>query len=348
MLISRTLTTRMSSAARTAATAPAVGRTRAVICVLVSAALMLSLVSMTPARGSDRDDQPGQADAKPRNTPAQRQKIAEARRQRPEPPPRCAYVPSEFPAARETRACLRYAGKGRTVLVIGDSHAEHWVPALRRVAERRDWRLYSLTRAKCNPLNFIAVRPLDRGHPTVGEACTNWKRRGAYSTVIERVDPDLVLFGGRSQVYDIRFQVGGPVIRRSSPRYFKAWKRSWIGTVKTMTKGDHKVGALTLQPTLRFNTPDCLARHGFSTRACDLRVTRDAATRRANQWISRINHVYRQVRPVPVNALVCPGLRCTAVQDGLVTHADLSHLTTVWSRSVGIRVFAMLLNRGLV
>src|SRR3954452_23671293 len=38
-----------------------------------------------------------------------------------------------------------------TVVLFGDSHALHFFPALRRVAERRDWRFVSLTKSGCPP-----------------------------------------------------------------------------------------------------------------------------------------------------------------------------------------------------
>jgi hypothetical protein len=96
-----------------------------------------------------------------------------ARHDMPRPPDRCSYrsSPRDWPQAARTRACVRHRGGGLTVLLVGDSHAEHWAPALVRAARDRDWRLLSLTRARCMPYDFNAVRPQDHGAPTVGEIC---------------------------------------------------------------------------------------------------------------------------------------------------------------------------------
>src|SRR6476619_5294082 len=103
------------------------------------------------------------------------------------PPARCSYRSSarDWPAAVHTQACVRERGTGKTVLLLGDSHAEHWAPALHRVAHAHNWRLLTLTRAKCDPLNLVVVRDEDRGHPTLGEGCNRWTTT-AYHTVIRR------------------------------------------------------------------------------------------------------------------------------------------------------------------
>jgi hypothetical protein len=305
-------------------------------------ALVVPMIVTTTHQAQASDDE---EQSKATNTPVQRAKIAAARRDRPEPPDRCPYSAAEYPRPALTKACLRHNGTGRTVLVVGDSHAEHWVPALYRAALARNWRLLSLTRAKCNPLNFIAVRDTDRGHPTVGETCNNWKQT-AYPTVIKHADPGLVLFGGRSQVYDIR--VGGRIIRQESSDYFSTWRHSWRWTVKTLTARGARVGALTLQPTMRAKVPDCLARNGFTTKVCDLPIRKDLRTRRANAFVKHIHAIYPRVRPVPVNNLVCPAGRCKAVLEGIITHADQSHLTAHWSRSKSRAVVSMLLGKNLL
>lgn len=314
--------------------------------LLASSFSCLLVLTMTgavpPSANASEDDTQGKAV----NTAAQRQKINAARHGRSHPPARCAYSPGSYPRPALTKACLRHNGTGRTVLVVGDSHAEQWMPALYRAARARNWHLLSLTRTMCNPLNFIAVRDNDRGHhPTVGEACNNWKQT-AYPTVIKNADPDLVLMAGRSQLYDIR--VGKRIIRQEHPDYFPTWRRSWRWTVKALSAGGAKVGAFTLQPTMRANVPDCLAHNGFTSKACDIRMVDDPRTRRANVFVKQIHALYPRVRPVPVNDLVCPIGHCAAVQDGVITHADMSHLAARWSRSKYKAVFKMLLNRGLL
>lgn len=308
----------------------------------VSCLLALTVIGAATPSANASDDR---TEGKVMNTAAQRQKINAARHDRPHPPARCPYSPNSFPRPDATKACLRHNGTGRTVLIVGDSHAEHWVPAFFRAAKARNWHLLSLTRARCNPLDFIAVRDKDRGHPTVGEACNNWKHT-AYPTVIKKADPDLVLFTGRSQLYDIR--VGRRIIRQENPDYFPTWRRSWRWTVRVLSAGGADVGALTLQPTMRADVPDCLAHNGFTSRACDIRIVDDPRTRRANTFVKQIHAIYPGVRPLPVNDLVCPGGRCEAVQNGIITHADQSHLTGRWSRSKYKAVVKMLLSKGLL
>ena len=175
----------------------------------------------------------------------------------PRPPDRCSYASGDrdWPPADQTVACVRHRGSGPTVLLVGDSHAEQWAPALTKIASARDWTLLSLTRAKCSPWNFSGARPTDHGSPTLGDICQSWKKI-AYPTVISTYQPDLVLIAGRPQVLDIRLD--GQVIARSDPRWMPIWRRSWKWLVRVTTADSANVGALTLLPTLPAPVPRCL------------------------------------------------------------------------------------------
>ena len=231
------------------------------------------------------------------------------------------------------------------MLLLGDSHAEHWAPALTRVARTHNWTLLSLTRAKCDPLNLVVVRAEDRGHPTIGEVCTRWKKI-AYPIVIARYDPDLVIVAGRSQVLDIR--VGSRVIRRSSPDWLPAWRHAWRWTIRVARSESAKVGALWGQPTMRYDVPDCLDANGMASTRCDTWLGADRETAQGNRFIQRLHTIYKSVWGVPVTRLFCPRLMCQAVMRQRVTHVDSSHLTVHFSRLLARGVYRMVRARHLL
>ncbi|MBA3232565.1 MAG: hypothetical protein H0T17_01245 [Propionibacteriales bacterium] len=308
---------------------------RAAMSSLAAAALAVSILALAPAPSSH---------ATTSLAASVRAIINAARHDRPEPPDRCSYDAgvNQWPPATKTRACLRHRGSGKTVLLVGDSHAEHWSPAFSRIARQRHWTFYTLTRARCSPMNYVAVRKIDRRRPTIGEICANW-RKVAYPTVIKRYDPDLVFFGGRSQVYNIR--VDDHVVRMGSGDWLHQWRKSWRWTVRTLGAKGARLGALTLQPTMHANIPDCLDRYGLRTDMCNTRIVDDRQTIITNRFIHKVNSTYPRVRPIPVNNLVCPKGLCRARIDGLITHADMSHLTARWSRSQGDEIIKILRSR---
>lgn len=306
--------------------------------LLATLACSLTLVTAWPAAYASAAVVPRSSDA---------DVIDAARADQPHPPDRCPYLKFNYgwPPSEETRACVRYAGTGRKVLVVGDSHAEHWMPALRGVARARNWRLRSLTRAGCSPLNYVAVRSWDSRDPSIGEQCYDW-RHTAYPTVIADFDPDLVLFGGRSQAYDI--QLDGRIIRRPGTEWFQEWRRSWRWTVRTLRSSGATLGALELQPTMTHDVPNCLDRYGLRTQRCDMPLSDDVLTARTNRFVDNIASVYSGVRPVRFNRLLCPSGTCVAVDDGLITHADNAHLTGRWSAAQHLGVRDRLRGAGLI
>ncbi len=77
----------------------------------------------------------------------------------------------------------------RTVALIGDSHAAHWIPAVGRIAYTRGWRAYVVFRPNC-PYS-AAVRALSEPSRS---ACVRWKT-GVRQWLISHPDVDTVLFG---------------------------------------------------------------------------------------------------------------------------------------------------------
>jgi hypothetical protein len=231
--------------------------------------------------------------------------------------------------------------------MVGDSHAENWMPALIRIAKNRNWRLASLTRLKCGPLHYQAHRGADHSKPSIGVQCARW-RRVAYPTVIADFRPKIVLIAGRTQHYDI--ESDGGIIRRDADlnTWLHLWKGSWRWTVRTLGAGGAKLGAFTLQPDMRVNVPYCLARYGLHTKKCDTPKGYDALTARTNAFVRDIHATYPTVQPVKMTRYLCPDSDCEAVFDGMITHWDRSHLTATFARAQARSVTSALTKAGLI
>lgn len=277
-------------------------------------------------------------------TPTDDELIEAARHDLSRPPSGCPYA--NHPPGDQTRPCIRHPGTGRRVLIVGDSHAEHWMPAMVDIAKRGNWELASLTRPGCAPLKHLAYRSWRSDPLTSGRDCGTW-RRSAYPAAIADYDPGLVLFGGRTHTYDIWTASGVLARDTDHAAWLRTWKASWGWTVRTLGAGGARLGAFTLQPTMKEPVPTCLAREGLHTRRCDTRKVSDALALETNRFVRAINDAHSVVQPVPVTQLVCPDRFCPAVLADKITHTDASHLTTTWARSQASAILKLLVEARL-
>jgi len=95
-----------------------------------------------------------------------------------------------------------------TVVLIGDSHAYQWYPALNRIADERGWRLVVMTKAGCPLYDVELVNSTLRRDYT---ECYDW--REAALDRVEAEDPDLVVttaavFSAREGDFTERWNAG--------------------------------------------------------------------------------------------------------------------------------------------
>jgi peptidoglycan/LPS O-acetylase OafA/YrhL len=72
------------------------------------------------------------------------------------------------------------------VVLVGDSHAGQWEPALARIAEREGWALTTMVRSSC-PLSAVSTAGADEN----GNACPRWN--DAVMQILEETRPDVVV-----------------------------------------------------------------------------------------------------------------------------------------------------------
>ncbi|MEI9404712.1 acyltransferase family protein [Mesorhizobium argentiipisi] len=74
----------------------------------------------------------------------------------------------------------------RTIVVMGDSHAAQWVPAVDKIAKDRKWKLVTFTKAAC-PVTRVTI--LDDGKPY--QQCAQWREK--VLAEIAKLKPDVVI-----------------------------------------------------------------------------------------------------------------------------------------------------------
>ncbi|MGY2004219.1 acyltransferase family protein [Blastococcus sp. SYSU DS1024] len=204
----------------------------------------------------------------------------------------------------------------RRVVVVGDSHMNHWLPPMSTIAAERGWQLISLPNPGCNlSTGSEFYRPTSARY---GE-CAAWR-----ATVADRIvafDPDVVLAMGT------RIDPGEREVL--PPGFVEAWEQLAEAGVPVIGMRDN--------PRNDRDVPDCVAELG--DRAAECSVSPDEVYD---------DRVLRAALPEGVQLLdtrpyFCTEESCPAVVGNVRVYMDDAHVTAMYMRTV-----APLLERDLL
>jgi peptidoglycan/LPS O-acetylase OafA/YrhL len=205
-------------------------------------------------------------------------------------------------------------GSRRTVVLFGDSHALQWFPALERAAKARRWRLVSLTKTTCPPVQLSFWSPV-LGRPY--RECDQWRANMLARIRAER--PSVVVLGAARHYGDVY--------------HFKVYGQPWISGLARMVRQVRATGAqvVVLGPTPkpRVDVPDCLAEHLRHAIACTTprAVAVNAAGLRAERRaVLAAGGAYLDVTP-----WLCTRATCAVMVGNLLAYRDDNHLTTTYT-----------------
>ncbi len=210
----------------------------------------------------------------------------------------------------------------RTIALIGDSHATHWRGALEVVAQARNWRGYSLTRAGC---------PLSTATPDVDKArrssCLSWRR--AIFSWFSRHPAVRTVFVSQLAGLGVRPPRGRSAREYEVQGFIKAWRR--------LPKTVREIIVLRDTPAVRESTPDCVQRAVTRKRrpgpACAL--ARRTAVRRDPAAIAALRRGNPRVHLVDLTRFMCSPKLCYPVVGGVLVHKDVTHLTPLFASTLG-------------
>jgi peptidoglycan/LPS O-acetylase OafA/YrhL len=148
-------------------------------------------------------------------------------------PGRC--VPVAASSQSSSDICrIGKTASSRSIVVIGDSHAQMWMPAIVRMAERDGWVVIPLLRPGCTPDTWVDERGL--------AACRPWYRWATRQVRLLR--PNVTIVGGAVGGY------GGAVARAAENGMLAMARATKAPSGKVLVVGDPE--------GLRRNPTDCL------------------------------------------------------------------------------------------
>jgi len=228
------------------------------------------------------------------------------------------------------------------VFLMGDSHAEHWLPAIDRIGRERGWKIIATIKPGC-PVADVPELMNARLKRAYNE-CTSW-RRATLRRIIAARPAAVILSTYNGYVATDRDRSPWRVTPAS-------WRDGLRRTYSVVTSAGIRAIALRDVPEVPFDAPSCLSRRAARApfaRECEY----DRASSLSPAAIAAQNDAARglaRIAIVDMTDRVCSTPRCSVVQRGHIVFRDDDHLTAAFSRAeaaaLGERIVAALKSIG--
>jgi peptidoglycan/LPS O-acetylase OafA/YrhL/glycosyltransferase involved in cell wall biosynthesis len=201
-----------------------------------------------------------------------------------------------------------------TMILVGDSHAQQWLPGLDIEAKRLGWKLVAWTKAAC-PLADLSVHAPQLGNRSYTE-CDQWRRITLGR--IEGTHPDVVLAAQSDSV---------PGLQYSNAQWADATART-LGRIRA---AGTPVVYLMDTPVPRVDVPDCIANNLAKIQPCMF------VRSQAYSFAGRHEEMAATLKAASITALdpvdwFCMARKCPVVIGNIMVYRDASHMSTPYSR----------------
>ena len=221
------------------------------------------------------------------------------------------------PDSSHTVCPVGAVGAGTRVVVLGDSHAHMWLPAVAALGEERGFEVDPLIKWGCSP---FALAQTERGEPGPFTACEQY-RTWALGQIRE-LGPDLVIVSSRAYPGSMLF----------SGQFDPAeWRTATDHTVASIVATGAPVVVMGDVPELAAPPDHCLADPDATMATCTGRT--DPAVAATNDAVAEGARL-AGAPYVDVTSLVCLRGRCPMVADHIAVFRDPQHLSETWVRHV--------------
>ena len=202
------------------------------------------------------------------------------------------------------------------VVVIGDSHAVHWLPAFEVIGEQKGWKITAITKNSC-AVTDVTVR-YGKGEATRDYVeCTTWNKNVLDWVRVNRPDLLIVSFSPNHRLADhlnVQRTIAEGTLRALRP----------------LIDVGQKIALIKHTPWRLEDPPSCLTRPNATIDACSgtrLDLMRGGALVLAARAEPRLHLL-------DFDTAFCKGDRCPVVVGNVVVNRDVNHLTATFARSL--------------
>ena len=217
-----------------------------------------------------------------------------------------------------------------TMVLFGDSHAAQWFPALKEIADVQHWRLATIIKPGCTPLNVREdVTPLRQ------RVCEEWRR--AAIGKIEELRPELVILTSSSR----NVGADGKIVAD-----MQAWEQGARDTFAALARQGAKVRFIRDTPYADYDVPGCLAQAEWDGHTqCPAPASAEVLSPDIYAAEARAAQGLGNVKFLDLSDRMCGPDRCYLEVGGQVIYRDADHLTASFSRSLSAVLFQRLKDR---
>jgi len=208
----------------------------------------------------------------------------------------------------------------KKVLLIGDSHAAQWLPALRVVAEEQGWQLTLIAKSACA---FSDV-PVNNSRGEKYSSCEKWNE--LLMGVIKSIGPEYIFFS-QSRTHKA---YGAADRQASSNLLAESIGRKWL----SLQASGVKIFYISDTPWMGRDIPECLAANIGTPSACDMPRKKVAEIAGRTPPMLMAAEQNKEVEILDFTSEVCDRETCFSVVNGHVIWRDGHHLTASFVRSL--------------
>lgn len=208
-------------------------------------------------------------------------------------------------------------GAEKTVVMLGDSIGAQWFSSVPEIFPEPEWLTVVLTKSSCP---FVDEDVFYRRIGKIYDICKEW--REAVLDLLAANKPDVIVVGNASS-YDFNTS---------------QWIEGSARVFERLSAAAELVIVIPGTPSLGFDGPGCIARHGSAAEIGQIPAGACASVMpvmEVTKYLSQAADRYPNVHVLDLNDLVCPAGLCQAVnQSGVAVFRDSQHLSDTFVRSV--------------
>jgi peptidoglycan/LPS O-acetylase OafA/YrhL len=234
--------------------------------------------------------------------------------ERPDPKPRLCY----FGATHNPRS---------TVVLLGDSHAAQWFPALQQISEAQNWKLVTIVKPGCS-----ALMTKEDASPQFADVCAEWRRLAIDN--IQQLHPDLVVVASTSM---------HAAPNRRLLTDLAVWQQAAHDTFSVLAQTGAAVRFIRDTPHAKYNALECLAQAEWDGRT-QCAPVRPAEALFPDIYAAEVRGAagLENVSFIDLSDALCGADQCPLEIDGMVVYRDYDHLTATFDRSLAELLFRRL------
>lgn len=193
----------------------------------------------------------------------------------------------------------------RTVLVLGDSHAEQWLPAMTPVSKEKGWRLYAMLMGGCKPSTTDQHQNAE---------CDSFNTK--VTAEVKRNPPDAIVVVGTAATPSSPGERLIPGLKSS----LEAWKKLGIDVVLVRDN-----------PRFGFNMADCVVTKGVDAQEC--RPSRESLFAEASPF-EMLGEAAPVVATIDMTDLICEPTDCPGAVGNMFVYLDDNHMSRTYTASM--------------